>query len=328
MHVEPINRNGLCSKAAAARSASRSRPPRTWPQSAAARLVLFCVKIHRHRGRRRGRWRRICARTPSSSACRTASTTSSASARHADNQVIPAAGLCRRRDDRRRDACGTPAAAIWSSAQPPQSARTTRRPARGLATDRRAFRQRPASPVQDFRQTSRSSSWTKLVMNCAYNAISRADRTRHYGRMVATPAGRASVMRDVVDRGAPRWRAPRASASARRRSAEAVLQARRGHARGRMSSTAQDLANAASRTEIDHLNGYVVRQGEALGMPTPVNRTLQRADEAAGADPGRLSWRPLKLGRYADLRLDFALVLAAGAAAVFGCLALPPRSGI
>jgi 2-dehydropantoate 2-reductase len=40
-----------------------------------------------------------------------------------------------------------------------------------------------------------------------------------------------------------------------------------------MSSTAQDLAKG-KRTEIDHLNGYVVRQGETLGIPTPVNRTL------------------------------------------------------
>ena len=27
-------------------------------------------------------------------------------------------------------------------------------------------------------------------------------------------------------------------------------------------------------SEIDHLNGLVVRRGEALGVPTPVNRTL------------------------------------------------------
>ena len=40
-----------------------------------------------------------------------------------------------------------------------------------------------------------------------------------------------------------------------------------------MSSTAQDIAKG-KRTEIDHLNGYVVRQGEALDMPTPVNRML------------------------------------------------------
>jgi 2-dehydropantoate 2-reductase len=39
------------------------------------------------------------------------------------------------------------------------------------------------------------------------------------------------------------------------------------------SSTAQDLARGKA-TEIDHLNGYVVRRGEALGVPTPANRAL------------------------------------------------------
>ena len=39
------------------------------------------------------------------------------------------------------------------------------------------------------------------------------------------------------------------------------------------SSTAQDLARGKP-TEIEHLNGYVVRRGEALGVPTPANRTL------------------------------------------------------
>jgi 2-dehydropantoate 2-reductase len=40
-----------------------------------------------------------------------------------------------------------------------------------------------------------------------------------------------------------------------------------------ISSTAQDLLKGR-RTEIDHLNGYVARQGLALGIPTPVNQTL------------------------------------------------------
>ena len=39
------------------------------------------------------------------------------------------------------------------------------------------------------------------------------------------------------------------------------------------SSTAQDLARGKP-TEIDHLNGYVVRRGEALGVATPANRAL------------------------------------------------------
>ena len=37
---------------------------------------------------------------------------------------------------------------------------------------------------------------------------------------------------------------------------------------------AQDLARG-KLTEIDYLNGYVVRLGQSLGVPTPVNRSLQ-----------------------------------------------------
>jgi 2-dehydropantoate 2-reductase len=39
------------------------------------------------------------------------------------------------------------------------------------------------------------------------------------------------------------------------------------------SSTAQDIARGR-RTEIEHLNGYVAREGERLGIATPVNRAL------------------------------------------------------
>ncbi len=39
------------------------------------------------------------------------------------------------------------------------------------------------------------------------------------------------------------------------------------------SSTAQDLERGR-RTEIDALNGHVVRLGASLGVPTPVNQSL------------------------------------------------------
>jgi 2-dehydropantoate 2-reductase len=42
---------------------------------------------------------------------------------------------------------------------------------------------------------------------------------------------------------------------------------------GQYSSTAQDLARGKP-SEIDHLNGVIVRRGEALGVATPVNRLL------------------------------------------------------
>ena len=41
-----------------------------------------------------------------------------------------------------------------------------------------------------------------------------------------------------------------------------------------MSSTAQDLARGKP-SEIDFLNGYVVRKGAELSIPTPTNHALQ-----------------------------------------------------
>lgn len=38
-------------------------------------------------------------------------------------------------------------------------------------------------------------------------------------------------------------------------------------------SMSQDIERGR-RTEIDHLNGYIVRKGEALSIPTPLNRAL------------------------------------------------------
>ena len=50
-----------------------------------------------------------------------------------------------------------------------------------------------------------------------------------------------------------------------------------------LSSTAQDLL-AGRRTEIDDLNGFVVRRGAAHGIPTPVNQTLHALVQLAELD--------------------------------------------
>ena len=110
--------------------------------------------------------------------------------------------------------------------------------------------------------------WTKLVMNSAYNAISALCGAR-YGEMVALPEIRA-VMSDAV-------REVAAVAAAKGvRLPDNLVEAAIRLADGMpvtISSTAQDMRRGR-RTEIDHLNGYVVREGEALGIATPVNRTL------------------------------------------------------
>jgi 2-dehydropantoate 2-reductase len=110
--------------------------------------------------------------------------------------------------------------------------------------------------------------WTKLLMNCAYNAISALTGSQ-YGRMVSLPEIRA-VMTDVVHE------VIAVAAAKGVRLSDNLVDAAIRLADGMpvtISSTAQDLLRGR-RTEIDHLNGYVVREGATLGIATPVNRTL------------------------------------------------------
>jgi 2-dehydropantoate 2-reductase len=111
--------------------------------------------------------------------------------------------------------------------------------------------------------------WTKLIMNCAYNAISALGRAR-YSLMVADPRIR-EVMRQVVEEVLAVARA----AGVRMPDTDLVAAAWRlaETMPAATSSTAQDIARG-KRTEIDSLNGYVARRGAELKIPTPVNRTL------------------------------------------------------
>lgn len=110
--------------------------------------------------------------------------------------------------------------------------------------------------------------WGKLTVNCAYNAISAIGQLP-YGRMVQSTQV-PQVMTDVVGE-------VLAVAAARGvRMAPNTLESVLGLAQmmaTQLSSTAQDLARKRP-TEIDHLNGYIVRQGESLKIPVPANRAL------------------------------------------------------
>ncbi len=111
--------------------------------------------------------------------------------------------------------------------------------------------------------------WGKLVVNCAYNAVSAVSQMP-YGQIVAVPA-----MRELMD-AAVREVVAVAQADGYGLELQAARQAseRIGQTMvGQMSSTAQDVARAKP-TEIEHLNGLVVRRGQALGIPTPVNQAL------------------------------------------------------
>ena len=112
--------------------------------------------------------------------------------------------------------------------------------------------------------------WTKLVINCAYNAISAVTQKR-YGAIKDNSLSRGVVeelVREVVLVG-------RASGVALPDAGQLIESALKlGDAMpNATSSTAQDLARGRP-TEIDSLNGYVVRRGNELGIPTPINGTL------------------------------------------------------
>jgi 2-dehydropantoate 2-reductase len=111
--------------------------------------------------------------------------------------------------------------------------------------------------------------WTKLIMNGVYNALSALTGMR-YGKLVAEPLA-TDVMRQVIDETV----AVAAALGVRLPSAEVTEAAMKlGVAMaGAMSSTAQDIGRG-KRTEIDSLNGYVVRKGAEVGVPVPVNQTL------------------------------------------------------
>jgi 2-dehydropantoate 2-reductase len=111
--------------------------------------------------------------------------------------------------------------------------------------------------------------WTKLIMNCTYNALSALGRVR-YGRMVQNSWAR-SIMTQVTEEVLTVGRA-----AGVRFPDKDMLEAvwKLGEAMsGALSSTAQDIARG-KKTEIDSLNGYVARRGAELGVPTPVNQTL------------------------------------------------------
>lgn len=115
--------------------------------------------------------------------------------------------------------------------------------------------------------------WTKLVWNCALNALSGLGRVT-YGEILASPDARWLVEATVYEvlnvahaKGIhpPGLEDPKAALAGSFKIAEQMS--------GMRSSTAQDMMRG-KYTEIDSLNGYVAKLGAELGVPTPVNHTL------------------------------------------------------
>lgn len=125
----------------------------------------------------------------------------------------------------------------------------------------------------------RGALWAKLILNCAYNAISAIGRVP-YGRFVDHP-GVPQVMRDVV---AECLAVAQAEGVQVPGDAWAMVRGLAATMPGQFSSTAQDVMRGKP-SEIDHLNGLVVRRGERHGVPTPVNRVLHTLVTLIEANP-------------------------------------------
>jgi 2-dehydropantoate 2-reductase len=111
--------------------------------------------------------------------------------------------------------------------------------------------------------------WTKMIVNCAYNAVSALGRAQYY-RVTGNPWTRAVMVKAIEEAiavaRAAGIRLPDVN------TVESVLKISESMSNA-TSSMAQDLARG-KRTEIDSLNGYLARRGAELGVATPVNQTL------------------------------------------------------
>jgi len=117
-------------------------------------------------------------------------------------------------------------------------------------------------------ETVRAALWQKLVLNCCYNALSAVAQLP-YRRLFEVP-DTVEVIRNVVNECMAVARALNIALP------DDMFDQALAIARlipDQYSSTAQDLARKKA-TEIDYLNGYIVRKGRETGVPTPANLTL------------------------------------------------------
>lgn len=121
--------------------------------------------------------------------------------------------------------------------------------------------------------------WAKLILNAAYNALSAIAR-QPYGVLYPAP-GIQPTLRAIADECLAVARADGVQVAG---DPYAAVDAIAATMPAQFSSTAQDLMRGKP-TEIDHINGYVVRRGDALGVPVPLNRLLHSLVKLLEAAP-------------------------------------------
>ena len=111
--------------------------------------------------------------------------------------------------------------------------------------------------------------WSKLIINVGINALTAATRLNN-GRLIEYEESR-ELLRELVQeavRVVKRKRIKLAYDDPIQK-VESVCKATASN----VSSMLQDVLNR-KRTEIDFINGAIIRQGKALGIPTPANEVL------------------------------------------------------
>jgi 2-dehydropantoate 2-reductase len=110
--------------------------------------------------------------------------------------------------------------------------------------------------------------WVKLITNCVVNPLSALTDLSYQPLMQVE--GIDAVVKGVIAECCAVAKALGVSVPANIEEIVLSIPTTMPHQK---SSTAQDLARGKP-TEIDYLNGYVIRQGAKLGIPTPMNLTL------------------------------------------------------
>ncbi|AYR23959.1 ketopantoate reductase family protein [Herbaspirillum rubrisubalbicans] len=114
----------------------------------------------------------------------------------------------------------------------------------------------------------RGALWLKLIINCAYNALSAITQLP-YGELVEG-VGVLEVMNHLVNECKAVAAAEGVTLTG---DVEVAIRKIIETMPTQFSSTAQDVARGKP-SEIDHLNGFIVRRGQAHGISTPVNLTV------------------------------------------------------
>jgi 2-dehydropantoate 2-reductase len=141
----------------------------------------------------------------------------------------------------------------------------------GAAPDSEALAQtlRAAGIGTTIADDIETTQWRKLVTNCAFNALSAVAGIT-YGPMLEVEGTRDVVARAVQE---AVMVAAACGVSMPDDMLEQILKIPAAMP-NQVSSTAQDVARGKP-SEIDFLNGYVVRKGAETGVATPTNQALQ-----------------------------------------------------